>query len=146
LFRGSGTSESTALVSGAAAAFISDHPRRGPIFVKAALRVTADDMNTWRAGQGMLDLNFDGDRHGNGHRGDGDPTGEGSFDASTWRANSWQNGNWVDWLASSWSAGSWSASSWSAGSWSASSWSASSWSAGSWSASSWSDAGWGDNG
>ncbi|MBV9872401.1 MAG: S8 family serine peptidase [Frankiaceae bacterium] len=145
LFRGSGTSEATALVSGAAAAFIADHPRRGPVFVKAALRVTADDMNNWRAGEGLLDLDFEG-KHGNGHHGDSNPTGDSSFDSAAWQANSWQNGNWVDWLASSWSASSWSASSWSASSWSASSWSASSWSAGSWSASSWSDAGWGDNG
>jgi serine protease AprX len=144
LFRGSGTSESTALTSGAAAAFMSDHPRRGPVAVKAALRMTADDMNDSRAGEGMLDLNFD--RRGSGHHGDNsDPTGEANFDADTWNANAWQNGDWVQWLASSWSAGSWSASSWSASSWSASSWSASSWSASSWSASSWSDEGWGDD-
>jgi serine protease AprX len=142
LFRGSGTSEATALTSGVAAALISQHPNATPVAVKSAIRSMADDMGTWRAGTGLISLA--GGRQTGRHQAQDDPTGEASFDRSSWDANSWQDGDWVDWLASSWSASSWSASSWSASSWSASSWSASSWSASSWSASSWSDAGWGD--
>jgi serine protease AprX len=150
LFLGSGTSEATAVASGAAAAYLFDNPGSTPLQVKTALRVMAQPLCSHASGAGLLQLQVRG--HGgkacHGHNSSGvdvaaDPTGEAGFDAESWKANSWLHGAWIPWLASSWSASSWSASSWSASSWSASSWSASSWSASSWSASSWSDAGWG---
>jgi serine protease AprX len=145
LFRGSGTSEATALTSGVAAAYLSSHPGASPLAVKTALRLRAQGLGDPSAGAGFVStLPNDGWWWGRGRRGLPDPTGEAGLDAAEWNANSWLGGAWVNWLASSWSASSWSASSWSASSWSASSWSASSWSASSWSASSWSDAGWGD--
>jgi serine protease AprX len=160
LFRGSGTSMSTAITAGAAAVLLGQHPGLPPVAVKSALRLAARPVNDARAGAGLLSL--DGSTGGwRGHAGqqptgrDGwggdrcgsaqsDPTGEGCFDAAAWWRQAWLGGAWIPWLASSWSASSWSASSWSASSWSASSWSASSWSASSWSASSWSAAFWGD--
>lgn len=149
LFRGSGTSEATAITSGVAAAYLADHPGSTPLQVKTALRTGAQPLCSWGSGAGAVSMNDVGDHHGcwrgRGH-GSPDPTGEASFNSAEWQANSWLNGAWVPWLASSWSASSWSASSWSASSWSASSWSASSWSASSWSASSWSDEGWGPAG
>lgn len=151
LFRGSGTSEATAITSGAAAVFFSEHPGATPLEAKASLRAAADDINDPRAGAGVLELahrvrsSADEGDHGQGSGTDW--TGEASFDASSWSASSWSASSWSasswsQWLASSWSASSWSASSWSASSWSASSWSASSWSASSWSASSWSASSW----
>jgi serine protease AprX len=144
LFRGSGTSEATAITSGAAAAYLSEHPGRSPIEVKSALRTAAVPMSNPAAGAGLVTLT-DSNR---GRRDPplGDPTGEASFEPAIWQANSWLGGAWVAWLASSWSGSSWSASSWSASSWSASSWSGSSWSASSWSASSWSGSSWADQG
>ena len=141
LFRGSGTSEATAVASGVAAAFFSDHPGATPDQAKAALRTAATgDVRDPRAGAGLLAMTKKGPVDKGKHAGD---TGESGFDASSWSANAWQPGfDWVSLLASSWSASSWSASSWSASSWSASSWSASSWSASSWSASSWSASSW----
>jgi serine protease AprX len=141
LFRGSGTSEATAVASGVAAAYFSDHPDATPAQAKAALRDAANgDVRDPRAGAGLLSMAT----KGNGPRsGDSTNSGENTFDANSWQANAWQPGfDWVSLLASSWSASSWSASSWSASSWSASSWSASSWSASSWSASSWSASSW----
>ena len=138
LFRGSGTSESTAVVSGVAAAWFSSHPNASPVAAKAAIRDSAQRLPYAGApaGRGLAQY-----VHGDGSSGN---TGEGSFDAAAWQANAWTGvDGWTDLLASSWSASSWSASSWSASSWSASSWSASSWSASSWSASSWSSYGWG---
>ena len=117
LWRGTGTSQATAITSGAAALFLQQHPSATPAQVKASLRAAADDLPGARDGAGLLDLTSrvvsgsDGQAYGGG----GDLTGEGSFDASSWSASSWS--------ASSWSASSWSASSWSASSWSASSWS-----------------------
>ncbi|MDQ1705829.1 MAG: serine protease AprX [Frankiaceae bacterium] len=140
LFRGSGTSESTAVAAGVAAAWFSDHPGAAPLTAKTALRNTAvgGGRSNPRAGAGLVQL-----ANGNGHGNDGrsGDSGESGFDSTTWQANAWQQGNWASWLASSWSGPAWTASSWSASSWSASSWSASSWSA-----SSWSDYGWGDDG
>lgn len=150
LFLGSGTSESTAITSGVAAAYLADHPGSTPLVVKTAIRTGAQPLCSWGSGAGMVTMNRSSDqrRCGRGWGGgtSADPTGEAHFDSVSWLANSWLDGAWVAWLASSWSASSWSASSWSASSWSASSWSASSWSASSWSASSWSDAGWGPSG
>jgi serine protease AprX len=147
LFRGSGTSEATAITSGAAAAYLSLHPHSTPIAVKTALRASATRLPNPAAGAGMVSLSPQrGYRSFTHHPGITDPTGEASFQPAGWQANSWLDGAWVSWLASSWSASSWSASSWSASSWSASSWSASSWSASSWSASSWSGSSWADAG
>ncbi len=140
LFRGSGTSESTAVASGVAAAWLSDHPGAGPEQAKSALRAAARPVDhDVRAGAGLLRM-----AQGNGRTRDAD-LGETGFDADAWQQDAWSvDGStaWEQWLASSWSASSWSASSWSASSWSASSWSASSWSASSWSASSWSASSW----
>jgi serine protease AprX len=137
LFRGSGTSESTAVTAGVAAAWFSTHPGASPTAAKSALRDAAQRLPYAgsRAGRGLVQY-----AAGDGSSGN---TGEGSFDAGSWQANAWTGvDGWADLLASSWSASSWSASSWSASSWSASSWSASSWSASSWSASSWSASSW----
>jgi serine protease AprX len=137
LWRGSGTSQATAVTSGAAALLLARYPQATPDQVKASLRTAARPLPDPRAGKGLLRATRllvsgpDGtDASGN------DLTGESGFDELTWAANSWS--------ANSWSANSWSANSWSANSWSANSWSANSWSANSWSANSWSAADWND--
>ncbi|MDQ1695299.1 MAG: serine protease AprX [Frankiaceae bacterium] len=133
LFRGSGTSEATAVTSGVAAAWLSDHADASPSQAKAALRSAADSVGSGiQAGAGLIRLT-----NRRGH-----DLGESDFDGQAWQAHAWENGDWASWLASSWSGSAWSASSWSASTWSASSWSASSWSASSWSASSWSASSW----
>ncbi|MDT7537067.1 MAG: serine protease AprX [Actinomycetota bacterium] len=141
LWRGSGTSQSTAIVSGAAALLLQAHPSATPAQVKASLRVSARDLPGARDGRGLLDPTdkLVSGPDGAALDGSGDLTGEGSFDASSWSASSWSASSWS---ASSWSASSWSGATWNGSSWSASSWSASSWSASSWSASSWSAASW----
>jgi serine protease AprX len=142
LFRGSGTSEATAVASGVAAAYFSDHPGATPVQAKAALRdsVTGEVKGN-NAGAGLVQMA----KKGNDPKSKNSTnTGESTFDANSWQANAWTTpqGDWTSWLAGSWSAGSWSAGSWSAGSWSAGSWSGATWSAGSWSAGSWSAATW----
>jgi serine protease AprX len=141
LWRGSGTSQSTAIVSGAAALLLQAHPAATPAQVKASLRTSAHDLAGSRDGQGLLDLTdkLVSGPDGAALDGSGDLTGEGAFDASSWSASSWSASSWS---ASSWSASSWSGATWNGESWTASSWSASSWSASSWSASSWSAASW----
>jgi serine protease AprX len=121
LWRGSGTSQATAIASGTAALLLQAHRDATPAQVKGSLRTAARDLSGTRDGAGLLDTT---DRlvsgpDGQALDGSGDLSGEGGFDASSWSASSWS--------ASSWSASSWSASSWSASSWSASSWSGASW-------------------
>ena len=113
LWRGTGTSQATAITSGAAALLLQNRPNATPAQVKASLRSAADDLPGARDGAGRLALTSRvvSGPDGQGLAGEGDLTGEGSFDASSWSASSWS--------ASSWSASSWSASSWSASSWSA---------------------------
>jgi serine protease AprX len=121
LWRGSGTSQATAIASGVAALLLSAHPDATVAQVKASLRTAARDLPGNRDGQGLVGVTDTLVSGPDGSRldGSGDLTGEGSFDASSWSASSWS--------ASSWSASSWSASSWSASSWSASSWSTAAW-------------------
>lgn len=114
LWRGTGTSQATAVVSGAAALLLQSHPSATPAQVKASLRTSARDLPGTRDGQGLLHPTgkLVSGPDGAALDGSGDLTGEASFDASSWSASSWS--------ASSWSASSWSASSWSATSWPAS--------------------------
>ncbi|MDX6197759.1 MAG: serine protease AprX [Actinomycetota bacterium] len=141
LWRGTGTSQATAVVSGAAALLLQAHPTATPAQVKASLRASARDLPGLRDGRGLLDPTdkLVSGPDGAALDGGGDLTGEGTFDASSWSASSWSASSWS---ASSWSASSWSGATWNGESWTASSWSASSWSASSWSASSWSAAAW----
>lgn len=122
LWRGSGTSQATAVTSGAVALLLAEHPEATPRQVKTAFRSAAARLHTGRdrqrAGAGLLELPTSAEVEdalepsaGAGN----DGSGEGGFDANSWSANSWS--------ANSWSANSWSANSWSANSWSANSWS-----------------------
>ena len=118
LWRGTGTSQATAVTSGVAALLLAARPDATPAEVKGALRRAARPLDGDRDGAGLLRTAAavhpaSDDPAGPGPG--GDPTGEGGFDANSWSANSWS--------ANSWSANSWSANSWSANSWSANSWS-----------------------
>jgi serine protease AprX len=166
LFKGSGTSEATAIATGVVAAYLSNNPGASVQQVKTVIRAQAHDLKDARAGQGLISL-VDGHFTG---KPSAAAAGEAGLDAAAWQNNAWtglpdwqshlaqmwsgpawNDQTWspsafsaVSWSAVSWSAVSWSAVSWSAVSWSAVSWSAVSWSAVSWSAVSWSDYGWGD--
>jgi serine protease AprX len=169
-FRGSGTSQAAAVVSGAAALILQDRPELTPDQVKALLTSTAaplDDNPHPAMGHGVLDLEeaFETDAVS--------PlaalqtwlpsTGLGTLEAS--RGGSYvvdpENGvvltGEVDalgtpWDARSWSTasaagaawtgGDWNARSWSGSDWSARSWSGDAWAARSWSGDSWSGVGW----
>jgi serine protease AprX len=159
LFKGSGTSEATAVTSGVAAAYLSDHPGASPLEVKSAIRTAADPIRDVRAGAGLVSIPkraVDGSTSA---------AGEAGFTAATWSANAWTgvpdwqsklDSKWsgsawtaatwsaATWSAATWSDSSWSAATWSAATWSAATWSAATWSAATWSAATWSDYGWGD--
>ncbi|MFL6139992.1 MAG: S8 family serine peptidase [Frankiaceae bacterium] len=165
LWRGSGTSEATAVTSGVAALYFADHPRATPRQAKSALRVAARPVRGKgigaRAGEGLVHAAEQADRAA------ARDAGEGSFDAvawttspwaqvsmtaaswaaaswaraASWAGSAWQGNQWASgwWEAASWArAASWASSSWArAASWAAASWAAGSWAAGSWAAASW---------
>jgi serine protease AprX len=167
-FRGSGTSQSAAFVSGAAALLLQQRPELTPDQVKALLTSTADPLaGTDRRlqGAGLVDLHqavrtptptaavqtfvpstglgsLEAARGGI-HVVDPDTgvalTGEVDIFGRSWSGSSWSGRSWS---GSSWSGGIWNGSSWSGSSWSGSSWSGRSWSGSSWSGSSWSGRSW----
>jgi subtilisin family serine protease len=167
-FRGSGTSQAAAVVSGAAALIIQQRPSITPDQVKKLLSSTAQPIPGAPGeaqGAGMLDLKE--------ARGKKTPpvyeaaqvwpaaTGLGSLEAArgsvhvaddgvelrgeqdifgkAWDGSSWST---AALLGSTWSGGTWNGSSWSGSSWSGSSWSGSSWSGSTWSGSTWSGSTW----
>lgn len=165
LFRGSGTSQATAVVSGVVADLLQQRPDLTPDQVKALLVLTASAIpgaDVRAQGAGLVNLGA----------ALAAPTpetpqawaaskGAGSLDAARGSLRLVQNNvaltgeqdimghafdsrsiASVEAAGSSWSGGVWNGSTWSGSSWSGSSWSGSSWSGSSWSGSSWSGSSW----
>jgi serine protease AprX len=168
-FRGSGTSESAALVSGAAALVLQKYPNATPDQVKQLLTRSATYLNSQKSqAQGGGELNLTAalalplpaavpaaaddkgtgsleQARGSDHLTAPDGTvlsGEQDIFAKPFDSAAMAA---LEASASSWSGGTWNASSWSGSSWSGLNWLASSWSASSWSASSWSASSWSAN-
>ena len=163
--RGSGTSESAAITSGAVALVLSRFPQATPDQVKKLLKDNAFDLpsqNTRQVGSGELRLApmltaslpvysqtiapATGDGYLELSRGSDHLTrdgvilkGEQDIFGKSWNSTAMAA---LEASGSSWSGGTWNGSSWSGSSWSGSSWSGSSWSGSSWSGSSWSGSSW----
>jgi serine protease AprX len=161
-FRGTGTSMSTAMVSGAVAALLEHHAEATPDDVKGALVDSADSL---RGGARALDLNgadrarpgsdwwqhfpvaFDGLGRGlrNGMPWTASRWRDAFWNASRWRGASWTASRWRDeaWTASRWRDEIWTASRWRDAAWSAQDWTASRWRALDWTADAWVSQSWG---
>jgi serine protease AprX len=169
-FRGSGTSQAAAVVSGAAALLIGQRPEVTPDQVKALLTSTANVLpgaSPECQGAGMIDLkklrttptpdavqthpvstglgSLDASR-GSSRLSDDGVALEGEFDifGNPWDAKSWSAKSWsgTSWSGGEWNGKSWSGSSWSGKSWSGTSWATTTWLQDSWSGKSWSEASW----
>jgi len=159
-FRGSGTSMSTALVSGAAAILLSDHPSATPDDVKGALVdgavsipgarevdiARADHANARADWWQHFPVAFGG--LGRGLH-DGMPWTATRWTASRWTATRWTATRWTatrwtdaEWQASRWTSLSFSSTRWNATRWNATRWNATRWSATRWSATRWSAEAW----
>jgi serine protease AprX len=168
-FRGSGTSEATAITSGAVALILQRYPNMTPDQVKDFLSGSTDGLpgtNKRSAGFGELDL---GVAFGASTASSYVPwyvpsTGLGSLEISRGSDHISMNGvaltgekdifgkafnaatmATAEAAGASWSGGSWNGSTWSGASWSGSSWSGASWSGASWSGNSWSGMTWSGN-
>jgi serine protease AprX len=156
-FRGSGTSMSTAIVSGAAAVLLSHHPGATPDDVKGALvdgaATTADGANAvdiaasdnatarpawWQ----HYPLAFGG--LGVGLH-DGMPWTATRWTATRWTATRWTQEDWdaTRWTATRWTATRWTDAEWAASRWTNTDWTASRWTATRWTATAWPSQTWG---
>ena len=171
-FRGTGTSQAAAVVSGAVALVLDQRPDLTPDQVKALLKSTArpipgaseacqgagvidlkaafkaptpEAVQTWAPSTGLGSLEA---ARGSYHvEQDGVAlVGEQDIFGGTWDGASWSGASWsgASWSGGEWNGASWSGASWSGASWSGASWSGASWSGASWSGASWSGASWSD--
>ncbi len=170
-FRGSGTSQAAAMVSGAAALIIQQRPGITPDKLKKLLLSSAHRLphaDAVAQGRGLIDLKAARDRptpsaaksvqnfapatgsgslelaRGSHHlvMDDVELRGEVDIFGATFASATWA----AECLAgSSWSGGTWNGNSWSGNSWSGNSWSGNSWSGNSWSGNSWSGNSWSGN-
>jgi len=146
-FRGTGTSMSTAVVSGAVAVLLSHHGNATPDDVKGALvdsatpvgrRARAIDLDAADNAVARSDwwqrfpVAFGGPERG-------------SRTGMPWTASRWTDATWAAsrWTASRWTATRWTASRWTTLDWSASRWTASRWTASRWTADTWVSQNWG---
>ena len=163
--KGSGTSQSAAVVSGAVALILERYPNATPDQVKELLRNTAYMLKTTSKpdqGRGLIDLSramqrslpnstqtvvqstglgtLDGAR-GSYRLFDGDVELRGEIDifGKPWNASRWSADSWN---ATAWTGGEWNASRWSGDTWAASRWSSAEWTSDSWAASRWSASRW----
>ena len=169
LFKGSGTSQSAAVVSGAAALIIDKYPSINPDQVKALLMGSAQAISGSALCQGAGSVNLEvalkmgptktSQSHGWSYGTGSIHTTRGSqivFDNGVPLkgeidifGNAFSTERWVkvtssgaSWSSGNWNGASWSGASWSGASWSGASWSGASWSGASWSSKSWSGASW----
>ncbi len=172
LFRGSGTSQASAIVSGAAALLIQQNPSITPDSVKQALTESTIKLKKVKPemqGKGALDLRLA--RNSPTIWTAGSPpkvtlVGGGSLDAARGSSRLVHNGIELNgdrdifgrpyggavqaqaeltltaWAGGTWSGSTWSGSTWSGSTWSGSTWSGSTWSGSTWSGSTWSGATW----
>jgi serine protease AprX len=170
LFLGSGTSQSTAVVSGAAALILQQRPGLSPDQVKSLLINSATDTFQFELVKGSGVVNLTAAMHadvGKAAQSVEAATGLGSLEAArgtdhvtiggellvgeyTVNGAEWDP---IAWVAASeagtawngtddWSGSTWSGSTWSGSTWSGSTWSGSTWSGSTWSGSTWSGSTW----
>jgi serine protease AprX len=167
LFRGSGTSQATAVVSGAAALLLQQRPTLTPDQVKRLLTTTADPMpgaDPVAVGAGQLNIaaaaaaaaplftqswpaslatgsleRARGSAHVSDPDTGADLVGERDIMGQPFNARAWSA---AALTARTWSGGVWNSRTWSGASWTGTSWAARSWSAAAWTGTGWSGTSW----
>ncbi len=170
IFRGSGTSQAAAVVSGAAALLLSHRPELTPDQVKALLRDTANPIPNWGEayqGKGLIDVTAAATATpSNATQAWERSTGLGSLEAARgtqhvvlegavlegeitawgdpWDAEAWLETSTLgaSWTGASWTGASWTGASWTGASWTGASWTGASWTGASWTGASWTGASW----
>jgi len=171
-FRGTGTSEATAVVSGAVALVLQKYPTLTPDQVKAFFKANAFKL-TSRLGQTEPQAQGDGEMQlatmltatpATARQSFASSTGTGTLEGSRGTDHIAMNGvvlqgekdifgkpfvastmATAEAAGNSWSGGSWNGNTWSGSTWSGNSWSGNTWSGNSWSGNSWSGSTWSGN-
>ena len=170
-FRGSGTSQATAVMAGAAALLIQQRPQITPDQLKKVFTSTANPVPGWDAtaqGAGLLNLKAAASAptpsytqswpaaagtgsleaaRGSAHVTDGEGntlSGERDIFGTTWSGTTWSADAWAGttWSGGNWNGTTWSGSCWCGTSWSGTTWSGTTWSGTTWSGTTWSGATW----
>jgi len=156
-FRGSGTSQAAAVVSGAAAVLLQQRPELTPDQVKALLTSTATPLPTTDpVSQGAGELNLRDAVRAVTPANSGQPyepaTGTGSLELARGSVHVVDDGGNVlsgeqdifgtPWDGQTWSGQTWSGQTWSGGTWNGQTWSGQTWSGQSWSGQTWSGQTW----
>ena len=172
-FRGSGTSQAAAVVSGLAALYLSKYPTATPDQVKRVLMMTAtapSSVKATYAGLGVPDVNkalgqrppvytqtatgatgtgtLEGAR-GSAHVSDGttDLTGEQDIFGHTWTGADWAALSLAGhtWTGGDWNGNTWTGATWSGNTWTGATWSGNTWTGATWSGNTWTGATWSGN-
>jgi serine protease AprX len=158
--KGSGTSEATAVTSGAAALLLAAHPSWTPDQVKYALTSTASRISgvaTTLQGAGRLQIKS----ASNAYVGLVLPqlpiaTGTGSLQASrgsaallssscggvTWLLNDDSSAWCGEWAGSAWTGSAWTGSAWTGSAWTGSAWTGAAWTGSAWTSAAWTGSAW----
>ncbi|MDQ1695462.1 MAG: hypothetical protein QOJ03_815, partial [Frankiaceae bacterium] len=166
-FRGSGTSQAAAVVSGLSAEYLSRFPNATPDQVKKALMSTAAAPNAVKvmyAGVGVPDLSKAIGAKPTATQTPTGATGSGSLEASRGTAHvndgtadltgeqdifghSWNGAMWAAATASgnAWTGGDWNGSTWTGSTWSGNTWTGSTWSGNTWTGNTWTGNTWTGN-
>jgi len=171
-FRGSGTSFSAAIMSGAAALIVAANPSATPDNVKGRVLGTTGlgpVGNPMVDGHGLLNVHAaagasnivfsqsnvirsgQGDHFGSAPNGSPTPALPGflfSDPAQVWRASSWNGSAWNGstgsgpWTGSAWNGSAWNGSAWNGSAWNGSGWNGSAWNGSGWNGSAWNGSAW----
>jgi serine protease AprX len=166
-FKGSGTSQSAAVVSGAVALMLSEQPQLTPDQVRSVLRRSArslgSDVSDDAQGEGALDLSAAQDladraanRPQDGHRswGWGGPNGrrDSGGDDGYWAGNpalgaTWNGATWAGatWAGATWAGATWAGATWAGATWAGATWAGATWAGATWAGATWADADWADD-
>jgi serine protease AprX len=172
-FKGSGTSQAAAVVSGAAALIIEQRPKSTPDQVKAILKASASRLpmgDPVAQGAGMLNLKLARDlptppssqawpastgvgslelSRGSAHvvHEGAELRGEQDVLGGAWDGNSWSGNSWTgnSWSGGAWNGNSWTGDCWCTRTWTGNSWTGNSWTGNSWSGNSWTGNSWSGN-
>jgi serine protease AprX len=167
-FKGSGTSQSAAVVSGAAALMLSQRPQLTPDQVREVLARSArpiDGASDDAQGAGALDLAAAQDlaartghgrsarpRDGYGPRGSSGNRYPADDVSDDWDGNPalgawWSGVKWrgATWAGATWAGATWASDDWDGATWAGATWAGATWAGATWAGATWAGATWADN-
>ena len=157
LFKGTGSSQSAAVVSGSIALLLEARPQLTPDDVKAALAATASpvDADPASVGAGSLRIDLALDSSAAVRVQTWEPADQTATvphlqgavttpAGSAWAGSAWAGSAWAGsaWAGSAWAGSAWAGSAWAGSAWAGSAWAGSAWAGSAWAGSAWAGSAW----